>query len=132
MKPRLLFVDDDFRLLRGLQRALTVKCEEWEMHFAHGGFEAVSLMEQMTFDVIVSDLRMPEMNGVELLNHVRIHHPQIARFVLSGEPDKTPDALEVAQHYFSKPCDPGVLISKLEAVLHKRLLAAGVFEVCPH
>ena len=131
MKPRLLFVDDDPKLLRGIQRALSFKRDEWEMLFANGGLEALALMEQITVDVVISDLRMPGMNGLEFLNRVKLQCPQITRLVLSGEMDESLSAasLGVAQQYLFKPCGPDLLISTLDAILQKRLLAQGVLEM---
>jgi DNA-binding NarL/FixJ family response regulator len=131
MIPRLLFVDDDSRLLRGIQRALSFKGDEWEMLFATDGREGLALMERMTIDVVVSDLRMPGMNGVEFLTQVKLRYPQIARLVLSGESDESLSAASrrVAQQYLFKPCDPDLLISTLDSVLQKRLLVQGVCEM---
>ena len=131
MKPRLLFVDDDPLLLKGLRRALSFKCDEWDKLFANSGREALALMEKNPFDVVISDLHMPGMNGVELLNQVRLYHPQSTRFVLSGKlgDSLTPASLEAAQLFFCKPCDPDLLVSSVAAVLENRFRLQGVFEV---
>jgi DNA-binding NtrC family response regulator len=131
MMPRLLFVDDDPRLLRGIQRALSFKRDEWEMFFANGGREGLALIERITIDVVVSDLRMPGMNGVEFLTQVKLRYPQIARLVLSGESDEslTAASRRVAQQYLFKPCDPDLLVSTVDSILQKRLLVQGVCEM---
>ena len=131
MMPRLLFVDDDPRLLRGIQRALSFKCDEWEMSFASGGAEALALLERTNIDVVISDLRMPGMDGVEFLTEVKLRYPQIARLVLSGESGEslTAASRRVAQLYLFKPCDPDLLVATVDSVLHKRLLVQGVCEM---
>lgn len=52
-------------------------CSEWEMSFTTGGAEALAALETSTFDVIASDLRMPQMDGVQLLETVRAKYPGI-------------------------------------------------------
>jgi YesN/AraC family two-component response regulator len=81
---RILFVDDEVRILEGLQRLMWLQRREWEMAFAPGGKAALTMLEACTFDVIVSDMRMPEMDGAELLEIVREKYPNVLRFILSG------------------------------------------------
>ena len=70
---RVLFVDDEPRILEGLRRMLRPQRHEWEMAFAPGGEAALAMMEASPFDVIVSDMRMPGMDGATLLCRVREH-----------------------------------------------------------
>jgi YesN/AraC family two-component response regulator len=58
--------------------------DEWEMEFAESGLEALELLTQTTFDVINSDMRMPGMDGAQLLHEVRQRYPQMVRLILSG------------------------------------------------
>lgn len=104
---RILFVDDEPKLLRGLARALCDLDDEWEMAFAESGEEALEVLENDTYDVIVSDMRMPRMNGAQLLSEVRRRHPQTVRIVLSGHSDKdlVMQSLECTHQYLAKPCD---------------------------
>src|SRR5262245_875610 len=81
---RVLFVDDDTNILKGLERQLRPMRGEWEMSFAAGPREAIALFDKTPFDVVVSDMRMPEMTGTELLERIRDSHPAVARIVLSG------------------------------------------------
>ena len=84
----LLFVDDEPKLLDGLKRSLRPMREEWNMTFVTSGAEALQTLGQAPFDVIVSDMRMPVMDGAQLLSEVRQRFPQVARIVLSGQSDK--------------------------------------------
>ena len=70
---RVLFVDDEPRILEGLRRMLRPQRHEWEMAFAPGGEAALAMMEASPFDVIVSDMRMPGIDGAALLCAVREH-----------------------------------------------------------
>ena len=85
---RILFVDDEVFVLDGLKRMLRRMRTQWEMEFVDSGEAALGVMAQKEFDVIVSDMRMPNMNGAELLNEVKDLHPNTIRFILSGYSDK--------------------------------------------
>lgn len=104
---RILFVDDEPRILEGLRRMLRGQREEWEMGFAEGGESACVQMVAAPFDVIVTDMRMPGMDGAALLAHVRTKHPEMVRIVLSGqtEIEAAHRAVAVAHQFLSKPCD---------------------------
>ncbi len=84
-KKNILFVDDEPNILQGLRRMLRVMKEEWDVSFANSGLEALKILTTKEFDIIVSDIRMPEMDGVELLKKVREHFPKVIRIALTGE-----------------------------------------------
>jgi len=116
-KIQVLFVDDEIKILNGLKRLLHPMKKEWNMEFANGGVEALKMMENKRFQVIVTDMRMPGMDGNELLGIVRNQYPEIVRIVLSGHSEKEA-VLKAAgrSHVFlSKPCSP----SKLKSVIKK-------------
>lgn len=113
---RILFVDDEPNILLGLSRMLRSMRHEWEMEFVGNGPEALARMEQAPFDVIVSDMRMPGMNGVQLLNEVRERHPATARVILSGQAEEKM-IVQIAgntHQYLSKPCDEATLKDAIE------------------
>ena len=118
MKTRILFVDDEPLVLQGLQRALREMRSVWEMEFVESGQRALERMAQAPFDVVVADMRMPEMNGVELLQAVMDHYPQTARVVLSGHADQEliMQAVGTTHQYLSKPCQVEVLKEMLRRV----------------
>lgn len=72
---RILFVDDEVKVLKGLQRMLRPQHHDWEMAFAPGGEAALSMLDESPFDVIVSDMRMPGIDGAALLEIVRQKYP---------------------------------------------------------
>ena len=104
---RVLFVDDDSAVLGMLRVIFQRLAGEWDLAFAGGGPEAMELMRDRAFDLVVSDMRMPEMNGVELLTEVRERQPQAARVILSGYADQhlVMQALGVAHQFVAKPFD---------------------------
>lgn len=123
MKKKILFVDDEPLILQGLQRMLRPMREEWDMVFVDGGEKALAAMEERRFDVVVSDMRMPVMNGAQLLTEIRRRHPMTVRLILSGHADSdlVAQCLGVAHQYISKPCDPG----QLKAMIHNACLLGG-------
>ena len=81
-KPTVLFVDDEDQILKSLKRGLLD--EPYGKIFALSGKEALEVLEKRQVQVIVTDMRMPEMNGLELLKIVKEKYPDIIRMVLSG------------------------------------------------
>jgi HD-like signal output (HDOD) protein len=124
---RILFVDDDPAVLEGLKNLLRKQRRRWEMSFALGGKAALDELAGAPFDVVVSDMRMPGMDGAELLRRVKDLYPGVARVVLSGhaDPEMVNRALPVAQQYLSKPCDGEVLRAVIERVCELQSLVAG-------
>lgn len=79
-----LFVDDDQRLLMSLRRSFVD--EPYNALFAGSGKEVLDILQQHEVHVIVTDLRMPEMSGLELLEIVKREYPNIVTIILSGQP----------------------------------------------
>ena len=119
---RVLFVDDEPRVLQAIQRAL-FHLEDWEIGTAEGGAEALEALAEEAYDAIVTDMRMPGMDGAELLTLVKQHHPQVLRFILSGysEQDAARRALPVAHRVLSKPIEAGAVHEALERARHLQL-----------
>lgn len=106
-KRRMLFVDDESPVLRGLQRMLWQMSDQWDMAFVETGARALEVMAQQPFDVVVSDMRMPGMNGAELLNEVMRRYPKTIRLILSGHADRDliMKCVGSTHQYLSKPCN---------------------------
>ena len=115
MEKQILFVDDEIDVLLGLRRMLRGMRNVWSMGFASSGKEALNLIAEIDIDVIVSDLRMPGMDGMELLRIIREKHPNCIRIVLSGQSsmENIMHLVGTAHQYLSKPCDAELLISTL-------------------
>jgi putative nucleotidyltransferase with HDIG domain len=124
IRKSVLFVDDEERILQGLERMLRPFRHEWSMTFVGGGAEALTAMEHQHFDVLVTDMRMPGMNGVELMQHVLERHPHVIRIALSGhaERDVVVRAVRLAHQYLSKPCEANLLKERLTQALRLRTL----------
>jgi HD-like signal output (HDOD) protein len=101
----ILFVDDDPLVLNAIRRTFQREGDEWSMAFALGGEAALEELAKAPFDVVVTDMRMPGMDGPELLCRVRDMYPGVARIALSGHADRETimRALPVSHQYLSKP-----------------------------
>ncbi len=113
---RILFIDDESKVLEGMGRMLRSMRNEWEMAFAESGEAALQVLHEWKnahkpFDVVISDMRMPGMDGAELLARVKEISPDSIRLILSGHSDTGSIMKTVgnAHQYLSKPCDPKVL-----------------------
>lgn len=127
MNQRVLFVDDEPNVLEGIQRTLR---KQVELQTASSGAEALRLIgESGPFAVIISDMRMPAMNGAQFLAKVREREPDTVRMILSGHADLEATIAAVNEghiyRFLTKPCPTDRLLAAVEDGLHQhRLLTA--------
>ncbi len=121
-KINIMFVDDEPNVLSALKRMLRIKHEDWDMKFVESGPEALKELAASPFDVIVSDIRMPGMDGADLLTKVKQESPTTIRVALSGQVDlnEVIRSIKAVHQYISKPCDAEELIDKIEGALQSR------------
>ncbi len=127
MGRKVLFVDDEPNLLEGLRRMLRPLRDEWDVAFAGSGAEALELLDRTPFDVVVTDMRMPGMDGAQLLAEVRGRHPRAVRIVLTGQSSREAvlRAVNVAHRQLTKPCDPELLKAAVRRACALRDLLSG-------
>ncbi|CAN5431158.1 response regulator [soil metagenome] len=127
MTKRILFVDDEPNVLSGIQRTLR---RDFDIETAESGQEALArIMSEGPFAVIVSDMRMPGMDGVHLLARVKEIAPQTVRIMLTGNAEQQTaiDAVNEGSifRFLNKPCTPEALVGTLNAGLEQyRLITA--------
>jgi DNA-binding NtrC family response regulator len=119
MSEQILLVDDEPSLLDGLRRVLS---NEFSVHTASGGDAGLnSLTESGPFAVVVSDMRMPGMNGVQFLRMVRERWPETVRLMLTGNADiqTAIDAVNEGSvfRFLTKPCAEDILRDALKAAM---------------
>jgi putative nucleotidyltransferase with HDIG domain len=124
-KKRVLFVDDDSDVLSGMKRMLRSMRKELVLSFATGGQKALEEMAQSPFDIVISDMRMPGMDGAALLQEIRSRYPNTMRVMLTGQADDDSvlRTVGVAHQFLAKPCESETLkevLSKV-TVLHDLL-----------
>ncbi len=115
---KVLIVDDDAPVARALSRLL--KRSGFEVAQAGSGAEALTLLETFAADIVLSDYRMPAMNGAELLEIVRERYPAALRIIISGyaEPGRIDPGLVC--RVLSKPWNDGELAQLLQQLLRER------------
>ena len=131
---RILFVDDEPRILEGLQNLLRRQRSKWAMSFVTSGAEALEVLEREPFDIVISDMRMPGMDGATLLQHVKDRYPHAARIVLSGymESASAMRSVSVAHQFLTKPTTAEVVeriiqrTSRIQRTLDDKSLASIV------
>jgi HD-like signal output (HDOD) protein len=120
----ILFVDDEIQILKALKRLFHNSA--YEVLFAESGVEALELFETRTIDLVVTDIRMPEMDGFELLRRIKIKSPLTLRVTLSGYTDSKNilKALEdnLAKLYVFKPWDNQELITTIDRLFEVQAL----------
>lgn len=119
MKKRVLFVDDEPSVLQGLGRLLRPLRDQWDMAFVSRGDEALELLSREPFDVILTDMRMPGMDGLALLEQVMTRFPQVVRIVFSGHSDQAAilRSAKAVHQFLAKPCDRETLVRAVGKVL---------------
>lgn len=109
--PVVLFVDDDDHILRALKR--TLRCEPFTSEFATSGAQALKILKKKSFQAVISDMEMPEMDGVDLLKIVSEQYPDTIRLVISAGFDshRIIDAINKGHiyNYILKPWDDDTL-----------------------
>lgn len=120
---RILFVDDETQVLQGLQRMLRPLRKDWDMHFSESAGKALQLMQESAlFDVVVTDMRMPQMDGAKLLAQVMELYPHTVRIVLTGHTDNETifRAAGLSHQFLSKPCEAETLKNVVESAFALR------------
>ena len=125
MKRRILFVDDEPNIQRSLRRILWKMRDAWEMSFVGSGRETLDLLASTDMDIIVCDLHMQDMDGIELVTLVKNTYPSMVRIIFSADAhlETSLQTVRLAHQYIAKPVNPDRLVSIIErACMVKNLL----------
>jgi HD-like signal output (HDOD) protein len=116
----IVFVDDEQELLDGLRARLYKHRHDWRMQFVLSAEEAIAVFEQGAVDLIVSDVRMPKMDGCQLLGIIKQRWPKTIRIIVSGYNDAVQalSLTSLAHQYIAKPCDAGQLENVIDRCFH--------------
>jgi DNA-binding NtrC family response regulator len=122
---KILFVDDETKVLRGIENGLFDYEDLWEMTFTDSPLQAQTILSERNVNVLVSDIQMGELDGATLINQAKQKYPDLYCIALSGEPSrkKLNELLVNCDSILSKPCDIGRLIDTL--TLAENLLKTG-------
>lgn len=131
--PRILFIDDDPAVLDGLRRALSGRSRDWEMHFESDPLRARDTALACPFQVVVSDLNMPGLNGLELLAQLKAGGSSALCIILTGAGDMA-SAMDAINRigvfrFYTKPCSAALLeqgvVEALEQALEQQADGRG-------
>ena len=113
---RVLFIDDDQAVLDGLRRTLRSRRSEWDMTFVPVPADALQILSRESVDVVISDMRMPGMDGARFLAQVQKLSPRTVRLFLSGNVSQEASLRSacVSHQFLSKPCDSDTLQQVIE------------------
>ncbi len=125
-KPRVLCVDDERNVLDGLRRTLR---HDFDVEVASSGKAGLLLLDRETFAVVVSDLRMPEMDGIEFLTRARVRSPDSTRILLTGNADVSAAIAAVNEgnvfRFLAKPCPASVIIPAISSAAEQHRLVTA-------
>ena len=125
--PRILVVDDDPVVLRALRRLLLGARPAWQIEVAKSAEAALLLLERNAYDVVVTDLHMPVLSGVELLARLKAEHPAVLRVIHSSQVEalSSEQAQGLAHVVLAKPGRSQELVRVLESALDQRCQLTG-------
>jgi len=112
-------VDDEPLVLRGIRRLLFAEASDWEMVFVESGERALDELVQTPFDVLLTDMRMPGLDGLTLLRRAHAVRPEMIRIAISGHLDEETAlrALAISHQFIAKPCSRETLLGALERAI---------------
>lgn len=120
IRLKLLFVDDDEMVLRAMRNLLFRERERWDMTFVCGGQAALEAMATSQYDAIISDMRMPDVDGARVMQMALQSAPGSARIMLTGSDSAAMQHVVALLHtWVSKPCDKQALCSAIELAIER-------------
>jgi DNA-binding response OmpR family regulator len=131
MTSRILFVDDEQSLLNGIERRLSA---DFDISTANSGEAALAaLAEQGPFAVVITDMRMPKMDGIQFIKAARVQSPDSIYIMLTGNQDQTTAVQALNEghvfRFLTKPCQSAELIQVIEGGLRQHQLVTAEKEL---
>ncbi len=121
-KPRILIVDDEERFRNTMSKLLTV--EGYEVSIAGTGPEALEMLRQNLHDLVILDVRMPEMNGVQVLSEIKKIDVSLEVIIMTGyaSVDTAKEIMKLgAYDYLLKPYAIAELLEKIDAAYDRKM-----------
>lgn len=129
-KKRIIFVDDEPKVLNGIRRSLVQQQNKWDMVFATSGTEALKALSGPQVDVLVTDIAMPGINGLDLVKHTNKEHPNTKCIVLTGTADLklTEQLINSASvfRFYTKPYSAELLSEGIADALESKVIDPAV------
>ncbi len=130
-ETRVLFVDDEPYVLEGMRRMMHPYAGQWHCDFVSSAEEALRVFQEHPYDIVVSDFRMPGMDGAQLLEKIQQLYPDTIRIILSGYTEEMESLRMVrcVHRFLSKPCDPQALFSAIRRTsAMRRILGSPILQ----
>ena len=126
-QAEILYVDDETVFHNGVKRMLEAKLDVWNLTFANTGEEALNLLGEGDFDIVISDMRLPGIDGATLLQNVKNDHPDTIRIILSGfsEQSMMLRSVGAAHQHLSKPFSANGLMDTISRTLALKRVLEG-------
>jgi DNA-binding NtrC family response regulator len=121
MKPRVLIVDDEEEFVETLSERLTIR--DYDVTTSLSGEDAIEKLKHYNFDVVILDVAMPGMNGIEALRNIKGIKPLIEVIMLTGHAtvSSAVDGMKLgAFDYLLKPCETKELVAKINAAVERK------------
>lgn len=125
MNPCVLIVDDDHALLEALPAALRLRIEGIEVETCDSGAEALARIDERDFDAVISDIKMPAMDGLTLLGEVKARRPRTPTLLITGHGDRNLAVQALrggAYDFIQKPIDRDYFVASLLRAIEMRRL----------
>ncbi len=123
-KAKILVVDDEAPICEMIKRGLS-HLGEYEVDIAHNGFEAIEKIEKEVFDLVLTDIKMPEMDGLELLKNIKGTRPEVMVILMTayGSIEMAVEAMKIgANDFITKPIDLNELMIHISKAQKESLL----------
>lgn len=120
IKKNILFIDDDKKLLQGIKRLTRGKKIDWNFAFLDDSEQAIKYISENNIDIVVTDMKMPKLKGLDILKFTASERPNCLRFILSGQTDKkeVEEITNITHQFIQKPCSVNQIISRVEQALN--------------
>jgi putative nucleotidyltransferase with HDIG domain len=129
---KILLVDDEEQVLKGVSRLISCEEDEWDVDTASSGQAALDVLSDKQYDVVISDMQMPGMDGAQLLSEIGQLYPGTLRIILSGQVDRETvlRAVKPMHQFLSKPCDPDQLFDAINRgrIFQETILSSEILD----
>ncbi|MEO6600349.1 MAG: response regulator [Polyangiaceae bacterium] len=119
-QPKILLVDDDPAVIRGLWRVLRRNCPQYQVNTAAGAAQAIEALSELSYDVVITDLQMPGGGGAALLDALARLYPETGRVVHSSQLEPHGGAqAQVAHVVLAKPASESAIVAAIEHAMQR-------------
>ena len=129
MKNLIVFVDDEENILSGIKRNLHAKRDVWDIKYFTNGHDALEFAKNERVEIMISDMKMPEMTGFELMEQLTMFSPSTIRIILTGQSDEkiAYQSIKLVHQFLHKPFKTAEIIDLIEKSLGYREIISNPY-----